>query len=76
MRTIGSMFAALGIILSAGATVATAVPADGSAIARLGEEVNAVVAVKTTTAMKTKKPKTRTTRAPSSPPPREPNQSY
>jgi hypothetical protein len=74
MRKIGSMVAALGI-LSAGATVAAAAPADGAAIARLGEQVNAVVAVKTITAVKARKPKTRTTRAPISPPPRAPSQS-
>ena len=56
MRTMGSMAAAIAI-LSAGMTVAAAVPADGSAIARLGEQVNAVDAVKTITATETKKPK-------------------
>jgi len=68
------MVAALGI-LSAGATVAAAAPAGGAAIARLGEQVSAVVAVKTVTAAKTRKPKTRTTRAPTSLPPRAPSQS-
>jgi hypothetical protein len=68
MRTIVSMVAAVGM-LSAGTTVAAAVPADGAAIARLGLQVDAVVVVKT------KKPKTRTTRTPTSPP-REPSQSY
>jgi hypothetical protein len=75
MRTIGSMVVALGI-MSAGASVAAAAPADGAAIARLEEQVNTAVAVKTITAVKTKKPKTRTTRTPTSQPPREPSQSY
>ena len=69
MRAIVSMVAAIGI-LSAGATIAAAVPADGAAIARLRQQVDAVVVVK-----KTKKPKTRTTGTPI-PPPREPSQSY
>jgi hypothetical protein len=69
MRAIVSMVAAVGM-LSAGSTVAAAVPADGAAIARLGQQVNAVVVVK-----KTKKPKTRTTGTPTAPP-REPSQSY
>ncbi len=56
-------------MLSAGATVAAAVPTDGAAIARLGQQVDAVVTVK-----KGKKSKT-TTRIPT-PPPREPSQSY
>ncbi len=74
MRTIVSMVAAVGM-LSAGTTVAAAVPADGAAIARLGLQVDAVVVVKTIAVVKTKKPKTRTTRAPTSPR-REPSQSY
>jgi len=74
MRTIVSMVAAVGM-LSAGTTVAAAVPADGAAIARLGLQVDAVVVVKTIAVVKTKKPKTRTTRTPTSPP-REPSQSY
>ncbi len=74
MRTIVSIVAAVGM-LSAGTTVAAAVPADGAAIARLGLQVDAVVVVKTIAVVKTKKPKTRTTRTPTSPP-REPSQSY
>jgi hypothetical protein len=69
MRVIVSIIATVGI-LSAGATVAAAVPADGAAIARLGQQVDAVVVVK-----KAKKPKTRTTGTPTAPP-REPSQSY
>ena len=69
MRAIISVVAAVGM-LSVGATVAAAVPADGTAIARLGQQVDAVVVVK-----KGKKSKTRTTGTPT-PPPRQPNQSY
>ena len=65
MRAIVSIAAVLGM-LSAGPTIAAAVPADGAAIARLGQQVDAVVVVKT------KKPKTRTTGT-STPRPREPN---
>jgi hypothetical protein len=64
-----SVIAVIGT-LCAGSTVAGAVPANGATLARLGQQVDAVVAVK-----KTKKPKTRTTGAPT-PPPREPSQSY
>jgi hypothetical protein len=71
MRAIVSMVAAVGM-LSAGVTIAAAVPADGTAIARLGQQVDAVVVVKKT--KKPKKPKTRTTGTPI-PPPRQP-QSY
>src|SRR5262249_31381241 len=71
MRAIVSIAAVLGM-LSAGPTIAAAVPADGAAIARLGQQVDAVVVVKTTAVVKTKKPKTRTT-GPSTPRPREPN---
>jgi hypothetical protein len=69
MRAIASMIAAVGM-LSAGSTVAAAVPANGAAIAHLGQQVDTAVVVK-----KTKKPKTRTTGTPTSPP-REPSQSY
>jgi hypothetical protein len=69
MRAIASLIAAVGV-LSAGATVAAAMPADGAAIARLAQQVDAVVVVK-----KGKKSKTRTTGAPTTPPP-QPNQSY
>jgi hypothetical protein len=69
MGAIISMVAAVGM-LSACATVAAAVPADGAAIARLGQQVDAVVVVK-----KGKKSKTRTTSTPT-PRPREPSQSY
>jgi L-asparagine transporter-like permease len=69
MKAIASVIAVV-CMLSAGSTVAAALPADGATLARLGQQVDAVVAVK-----KTKKPKTRTTGAPT-PPPREPSQSY
>jgi len=69
MRAIVSLIAAVGM-LSAGATVVAAVPADGVAIAHLGQQVDAVVVVK-----KGKKSKTRTTGTPT-PPPRQPSQSY
>jgi hypothetical protein len=69
MRAIASLIAAVGV-LSAGATVAGAMPADGAAIARLAQQVDAVVAVK-----KGKKSKTRTTGTPTAPP-RQPSQSY
>jgi hypothetical protein len=69
MRAIVSVVAAIGM-LSAGAPVAAAVPAGSGAIARLAQQVDAVVVVK-----KTKKPKTRTTGTPTLPP-REPSQSY
>jgi hypothetical protein len=69
MRAIISMVTAVGM-LSAGATVAAAVPADGAATARLAQLVDVVVVVK-----KGKKSKTRTTRTPT-PRPREPSQSY
>jgi hypothetical protein len=68
------MVAAAGM-LSAGAAVAAAVPADGAAIARLGRQVDAVVVVKTIAVVRTKKLKTRTTRTPT-PRPREPSKSY
>jgi hypothetical protein len=71
MRAIISMVAAAGM-LSAGATIATEVPADGAAIARLGQQVDAVVVVKTIAVVKTKKLKTRTTGIPT-PRPRKPN---
>ena len=45
MRAIASLIAAVGV-LSAGATVAAATPADGAAIARLAQQVDAVVVVK------------------------------
>jgi hypothetical protein len=69
MRAIVSLIAALGV-LSTGATVTAAMPADGAAIARLGQQVDALVVVK-----KGKKSKTRTTGTPTSPP-RQPNESY
>jgi len=69
MRAIVSLIAAVGM-LSAGATVAAAVPVDGAAIARLAQQVDAVLVVK-----KGKKSKTRTTGTPTSPP-RQPNDSY
>jgi len=69
MRAIVSLIAAVGV-LSAGATVAAAVPADGAAIARLAQQVDAVVVVK-----KGKKSKGKTTGTPTSPP-RRPNDSY
>ena len=69
MRAIVSLIAAVGV-LSAGATVAAAVPADGAAIARLAQQVDAVVVVK-----KGKKSKGKTTGTPTSPP-RQPNDSY
>jgi len=62
-------------MLFAGAPVAAAVPADGAAIARLGQQVDAVVVAKTTKVVKTKKPKTSTTGTATSPPPR-PGRSY
>jgi hypothetical protein len=61
MRAIISAAAGM---LSAGAAVAAAVPADGAAIARLGRQVDAAVVVKTIAVVRTKKPKTRTTRTP------------
>jgi hypothetical protein len=69
MRAIASLIAAVGM-LSVGTTVAAAMPADGAAIARLAQQVDAVVVVK-----KGKKSKTGTTGTPT-PPPRQPNQSY
>jgi hypothetical protein len=57
-------------ILSAGTMVASAVPADGAAIVRIGQQVGAVLSVKA------KKPKTKRTAAPTPSPPREPSQSY
>ena len=57
-------------MLSVGATVAAAVPADGAVIARLAQQTDAVVVVK-----KGKKSKTRQTGTPTSPP-RQPSQSY
>jgi hypothetical protein len=69
MRTIVSLIAALGM-LAAGATVAAALPAEGTAIARLAKPVDAVVVVK-----KGKRSKSRATGTPTSPPP-QPNQSY
>lgn len=69
MRAIVSLIAAFGV-LSTGATVAAAMPADGAAIARLAQQVDAVVVVK-----KGKKSKARQTGTPTSPPP-QPNQSY
>ncbi|HWN52664.1 MAG TPA: hypothetical protein VNO18_23065 [Xanthobacteraceae bacterium] len=70
MRTlVVSMIAAIAI-LSAGTVAASAVPVDGAAIARIGQQVDVVVVVKT------KKPKTKKTAAPTAPPPREPSQSY
>jgi len=69
MRAIVSLIAALGV-LSTGATVAAAMPVDGAAIARLAQQVDAVVVVK-----KGKKSKTKTTGTPTSPP-RQPNESY
>ena len=75
MRAIVSMVAAVGM-LSAGATVAAAVPADGAALARLGKQVDAVVVAKTMEVLKTKKPKTATTGTMTSPPPPKPGRSY
>jgi hypothetical protein len=69
MRAIAALIAAVGM-LSAGAPVAAAMPADGAAIARLAHQVDAVVVVK-----KGKKSKTRPTGTPTSPP-RQPSQSY
>jgi len=69
MKTIISMAAVVGI-LSAAPTVVVAVPADGAAIARLGQQVDVLLVAK-----KTKKPKTKTTGTPTPPPP-EPNRSY
>ena len=69
MRAIVSIVAAVGM-LSAGATVAVGMPLDGAAIARLGQQVEAVVVAKTTTPVKTKKPKTSATGTTTSPPPR------
>jgi hypothetical protein len=71
MRAIASLIAAVGM-LSAGATVAAAMPADGAAIARLAPQVDAVVVV---VVKKAKKPKTRTTGTPTLPP-RQRNDSY
>ena len=69
MKATVSMIAAIGI-LSIVPRAAAAVPADGAAIARLAQQVDAVVVVK-----KAKKPKTKTSGAPTSPPP-EPQRSY
>ena len=69
MKAIISVVGVVGM-LSAAPTVAAAVPADGAAIARLGQQVDVLLVVK-----KTKKPKTKTTDAPTPPPP-EPNRSY
>ena len=67
MRTlVVSMIAAVAILSAS----TMAVPADGAAIARIGQQVDVVVVVKT------KKPKTKKTAAPTAPPPREPSQSY
>jgi hypothetical protein len=74
MRVIVSIVAAVGM-LSAGATLAAAGPADGAAITRLAQQVDAIVVAKTTTPVKTKKPKTSTTGTTTSPPPR-PGRSY
>ena len=75
MRAIVSMMVAVGM-LPAGATVAAAVPADGPALARLGQQVDAVVVAKTIGVAKTKKPKTATTGTTTSPPPAKPGRSY
>ncbi len=69
MRAIVSLIAAVGM-LSAGATVAAAAPVGGAAIARLAQQVDALVVVK-----KGQKSKGRTTGTPTSPP-RQPSQSY
>ncbi len=69
MRAIISLIAVVGM-LSVGATVAAAAPADGAVIARLVQQIDAVVVVK-----KGKKSKARQTGTPTSPPP-QPNQSY
>jgi len=69
MRALVSLITVVGM-LSAGATIAAAVPANGPAIARVAQQVDAVVAVK-----KAKKSKTRTTGTPTSPP-RQPNDPY
>jgi myo-inositol-1-phosphate synthase len=69
MRAIASLIAAVAM-LSAGAPVVAAMPADGAAIARLVQQVDAVVVVK-----KGKKSKPRTTGTPTTPPP-QPSQSY
>jgi hypothetical protein len=69
MRAIISLIAAVGM-LSVGATVAAAVPADGAVIARLAQQTDAVIVVK-----KGKKSKTKQTGTPTSPP-RQPSQSY
>ena len=70
MRTLVVSVIAAIAILSAGTMAASAMPADGAAIARIAQQVDAVLVVKT------KKPKTRTTGTPTPPPPREPSQSY
>jgi hypothetical protein len=70
MRTLVVSLIVAVAILSAGTMAASAVPAEGAAIARIGQQVDAVFSVKT------KKPKTKRTAAPTPSPPREPSQSY
>jgi hypothetical protein len=72
MRAISSLIAAVAM-LSAGATVAAAVPADGAVIARQAQQVDAIVVVKK--GKKSQESKSRTTGTPTSPP-RQPNESY
>jgi hypothetical protein len=73
MRSLGiSVIIAVAIPL-AGTTIASAMPVDGAAIARLGQQVNAVLDVR---AKKAKRPRTRTS-APTPPPaPRQPGETY
>src|SRR5258708_22235539 len=54
MRAIASLIAAVGM-LCAGALVAAAMPADGAAIARVAQQVDAVVVVKKGKKSKTKR---------------------
>jgi hypothetical protein len=70
MRTLVISLLAAVAILSAGTIAASAMLANGAAIAHIGQQVDTVLSVKT------KKPKTRTTGTRTPPPPREPSQSY
>ena len=71
MRSLGlSAIIAVAIPL-AGTTVASALPVDGTVIARLGQQVNTVLDVKA----KAKKPRTRAS-APTPPSPRQPSETY
>ncbi len=63
-----STVAAIGI-LAAGTRVAASLPADGVSIARLGQQIDAVIGVKS------KRPKTRTTGT-TTPQPQRPSESY